>query len=338
MTVASNTATPVALSATGSDVQLMHSVVSSPAHGTLTGTAPNVTYTPITGYSGTDSFTFKANNGTDSNVATVSITVLPAAPVANGQSVTIAFNTATPIALSATGNGTLVYSVVSSPAHGTLTGTAPNLTYTPTSSYSGTDSFTFKANNGIDSNVATVSITVSPGFTWSAATGGTLTATVTAGQTATYNLQVAGWTGASGTIAFSCSGVLALATCTVNPTSSTLNGTAQIPVIVTVATQSVSAAVRRPAAPFSKSSKGVPFTVAAGMIGFIFGLRKRIKYLRNWGPLTACIALTTLCLLAGCGGSSAPPAHDAAPGSYPLTITANAGGVTKAVSLTLTIQ
>ena len=334
--VAFNTATPVTLSATGNGT-LVYTVVTSPAHGTLTGTAPNVTYTPISGYSGADSFTFKANNGTDSNTATVNITVLPAAPLATGQSVTVAFNTATPVTLSATGNGTLVYTVITNPTHGTLTGTAPNLTYTPTPGYSGADSFTFKANNGIDSNVATVSITVSPGFTWSAATGGALTATVTAGQTATYNLQVAGWTGASGTIAFSCSGAPALATCTINPTSSTLNGTAQIPVTVTVATQSVSAALHRPAAPFSKSGKGVPFTVAAGMIGFIFGLRKRLKYLRNWGPLTACIALTTLCLVAGCGGSSNPP-HDAAPGSYPLTITANAGGVTKTVSLTLTIQ
>ncbi len=335
VTVAFNTATPVVLSATGNGT-LVYTVVTSPAHGTLTGTAPNVTYTPISGYSGADSFTFKANNGTDSNAATVNITVLPAAPLAAGQSITVAFNTATPVTLSATGSGTLVYTVVTSPAHGTLTGTAPNLTYTPTSGYSGTDSFTFKANNGIDSNVATVSITVSAGFTWSAATGGSLSATVTAGQTATYNLQVAGWTGASGTIAFSCSGVPTLATCTVNPTSATLNGTAQIPVTVTVATQAVSAAVHRPAAPFSKSGKGVPFTVAAGMIGFIFGLRKRLKHLRNWGPLTACVALAALCFVAGCGGSSPPP--DAAPGSYPLTITANAGGVTKTVSLTLTIQ
>ena len=33
------------------------------AHGVLTGTAPNVTYTPATGYLGTDTFTFKANDG-----------------------------------------------------------------------------------------------------------------------------------------------------------------------------------------------------------------------------------------------------------------------------------
>jgi hypothetical protein len=74
--------------------------------------------------------------------------------------VTVSHNTTSPITLSATGNGTLVYGVLSSPAHGTLSGTAPNLTYTSTPGYSGADSFTFNANNGTDSNIATVSITV----------------------------------------------------------------------------------------------------------------------------------------------------------------------------------
>ncbi len=42
-----------------------------------------------------------------------------------------------------------------------MTGTAPNLTYNPDTNYVGPDSFTFKANDGtIDSNIATVSITV----------------------------------------------------------------------------------------------------------------------------------------------------------------------------------
>jgi len=55
----------------------------------------------------------------------------------------------------------LTYTVVTNPAHGTLTATAPNLTYTPTTGYTGADSFTFKANDGkVDSNTATVSITV----------------------------------------------------------------------------------------------------------------------------------------------------------------------------------
>jgi hypothetical protein len=41
--------------------------------------APDVTYTPNPGYSGTDTFTFKANDGTaDSNIGTLAINVIPA--------------------------------------------------------------------------------------------------------------------------------------------------------------------------------------------------------------------------------------------------------------------
>src|SRR5207237_10369568 len=55
---------------------LTYGIVSGPAHGTLTGAGANRTYTPAAGYSGPDSFTFKANDGSlDSNSATVSITV-----------------------------------------------------------------------------------------------------------------------------------------------------------------------------------------------------------------------------------------------------------------------
>ena len=162
VTVNYNTPTPIALTATGTGT-LVYTIVTSPANGTLSGTAPSVTYTPASNFTGTDSFTFKVNNGgSDSNIATVTLTVVPSAPVANNQSVTVAYNTTAPITLAATGTGTLTYSVVAAPAHGTLSGTAPNLTYTPASNYSGADSFTFKANNGMDSNVATVSISVLP--------------------------------------------------------------------------------------------------------------------------------------------------------------------------------
>src|SRR6185295_11534353 len=59
---------------------LTYSIEAQPGHGTLTGTAPNVTYTPTTNYNGADNFTFKASDGSlNSNVATVSITVTPAA-------------------------------------------------------------------------------------------------------------------------------------------------------------------------------------------------------------------------------------------------------------------
>ena len=84
-------------------------------------------------------------------------------PIANNQAVTVNKNTQQAITLTATdsNNEPLTYTVLTQPAHGTLTGAAPNLNYNPDTDYAGTDSFIFKANDGIvDSNTATVSITV----------------------------------------------------------------------------------------------------------------------------------------------------------------------------------
>lgn len=73
--------TPKAIVLTGADLDgdpLTFTVVANPTNGSLSGSAPNLTYTPNTGYLGTDSFTFKVNDGvSDSTPATVSITVLP---------------------------------------------------------------------------------------------------------------------------------------------------------------------------------------------------------------------------------------------------------------------
>jgi len=55
----------------------------------------------------------------------------------------------------------LTFSIVNHPVHGTLSGTAPNLTYTPAPNFSGTDRFTFRAFDGaLFSHPATVRITV----------------------------------------------------------------------------------------------------------------------------------------------------------------------------------
>ena len=61
---------------------LTYSIVSQPGHGSLTGTPPNLSYTPAAGYSGQDSFSFKASDGTlESPAATVTITIDTALPV-----------------------------------------------------------------------------------------------------------------------------------------------------------------------------------------------------------------------------------------------------------------
>ncbi len=162
----------VGITLTGSDVEtspasLVYTVATGPAHGTLSGTAPNLTYTPAANYFGSDSFTFTVTD-TNSGVsvpATVSITVTPVndAPVANSQTVSAVEDVAQSITLtgSDTEGSPLSYIVVSLPANGTLTGTAPNLTYTPRANFNGTDSFTFKVNDGLlDSPTVTVTINV----------------------------------------------------------------------------------------------------------------------------------------------------------------------------------
>ena len=249
----------IQLSGSDSDGDLLtYTVLTQPIHGSLSGNAPNLLYSPSSSYSGSDSFTFKVNDGTvDSEIVTVSIVVnmagnqIPVADAGIDQSVfegvevtldaskssddgaiveylwsedgielarSISFtkndfgvgiHTLTlsvtddkgasstdeviitineiispnhaPIASSQiisveqdssdnviTLNGSdidtadvLTYILVTQPINGTVSGTAPNLLYTPTTSYSGSDSFTFKVNDGhIDSGVATIDINI----------------------------------------------------------------------------------------------------------------------------------------------------------------------------------
>lgn len=69
----------VAITLTAIDAEgdhLSYSVVGGPSHGVLSGTEPDLTYTPDLDYNGPDSFTYTANDGTaDSNEAMVDITV-----------------------------------------------------------------------------------------------------------------------------------------------------------------------------------------------------------------------------------------------------------------------
>ncbi len=180
--------TPLPITLTASDVDgdpLSYQIVASPTNGTLTGTPPDVTYVPDPGYDGPDSFTFKANDGqVDSNVATVTINS-NVTPVADAQAVTTNEDTPAAITLTASDLNTdpLTYQIVTPPTQGTLSGTAPNVTYTPNPDYNGPDSFAFKANDGqVDSNVATVAITVEPvNDAPSFVVGGTLTVREDAG-------------------------------------------------------------------------------------------------------------------------------------------------------------
>ena len=131
------------------------------ASGTINGRLTYLTVPSIT--SGSHTYTAKyLGDGNYPALAFGSFTLIAnnPAPTANSQNVSVMYNTATPITLTATGSGTLNYAIAANPTHGTLSGTAPTVTYTPTSGYTGADSFTFTASNGSVSAPATVSITV----------------------------------------------------------------------------------------------------------------------------------------------------------------------------------
>jgi hypothetical protein len=96
------------------------------------------------------------------------------APTATSDSYSVNFNEATSILLTGTDpeGSNLTFSVVDLPSYGSLTGIAPALTYTPTTDYTGADSFTFTVNDGVyTSALSTITIQVieSGSITWTAA-------------------------------------------------------------------------------------------------------------------------------------------------------------------------
>jgi len=86
-------------------------------------------------------------------------------PSVSDLAVSTAEDTPLAIPLTSTGIGTLTYTIVTPPQHGTLTAdaTGTQQTYAPAQDYNGADSFTYTVFDGlVTSNVATVQIAVTP--------------------------------------------------------------------------------------------------------------------------------------------------------------------------------
>ena len=94
---------------------------------------------------------------------TVPGTITNAVPVASAQSTTTPEDTARAITLAGSDldGDPLTFTIVAQPSNGTLTGTPPNISYQPAANFSGTDTFTFRVNDGITNSLpATVTVTV----------------------------------------------------------------------------------------------------------------------------------------------------------------------------------
>ncbi|HUS37504.1 MAG TPA: Ig-like domain-containing protein [Verrucomicrobiae bacterium] len=138
-------------------------VIRGPAHGELFSYPTLGSYTPYKGYSGTDSFTYKATDGLlESGEATVDITILATnnPPVASPLNLMTRVNQAVSINLTATDydDDPVTFQVVTQPTHGLLVGSGSNYIYTPHLNYLGKDEFIYTISDGAAETTGKVSI------------------------------------------------------------------------------------------------------------------------------------------------------------------------------------
>ncbi len=156
----------------GSDLDgdtLSFSILASPANGSLSGVAPNLTYTPDADYFGSDAFTFSVNDGQEeSNIAVISILVesVNDIPTANSLDVTTLEDAPVEIRLSGQDveSADLVFAIAEGPSYGVLDLTAlPRVRYVPNQDSELDDSFSYTVSDGeATSEPATVTISVTP--------------------------------------------------------------------------------------------------------------------------------------------------------------------------------
>ncbi len=153
-------------------------LVTTPTRGGINFRADgSFSYFMIANFNGTDSFTYKVNDGAnDSNIVTVFITInaVNDVPAAVNDFYDVRPNNT--LSVPASGvlqndsdvESPLTAILVSNVSNGTLSlASNGGIIYTPNANFTGTDSFTYKANDGIlDSNIATVTIFVNNPVQW----------------------------------------------------------------------------------------------------------------------------------------------------------------------------
>jgi len=187
ITTAEDTPAAIALSALSPQTSPSFTyTVGSPAHGTLIGTAPNLTYQPGPDFNGSDSFTFRVNDGHhESNVSTVNITISEVNDIPAPSTDSASTDEDTPLALTASSLTTndsagpsdesvqsLTVASVSPTAntHGSVSLNSGTINYSPDLNYNGPASFEYQVcDNGLSNGspdpkcaTGTVNITVNP--------------------------------------------------------------------------------------------------------------------------------------------------------------------------------
>ena len=166
LTTNEDTALNIVLSGSDADGHVLSfSDVGTPSHGSISGTAPNLIYTPDPNFNGSDSFTFKVFDGFEYSLPgtiTIQVVAKDDLPIANDD--VESTNEDQPINISVLGNDVdvdgdpITITGFTQPGHGAVTDNHDGtLKYIPTPNFFGNDSFIYTINGG---DTALVSITV----------------------------------------------------------------------------------------------------------------------------------------------------------------------------------
>lgn len=170
------------------------------------------------------------------------------------------------------------------------------------------------------------------GFDFSASISGSLSQTVSNGQTALYTLVLTPANGVSGTFTFACDSLPAIATCSFNPPTETVAANTTGNVRIQIATGHTASSIR---------PRGwVPALCTIALLPFV--LWRRRKVLLQLFVLG--LVMVSIASCAGSGGGSGQTASsgtgnsNAPAGTYSIPIRINAEGVSHSVTVTLTVD
>jgi hypothetical protein len=209
--------------------------------------------------------------------------------------------------------------------------------FSPTSPGPLSGTLTLTDNAPSTTQTATLSAT---GIDFTLTPAGATSVTVSSGTSATYPLLLSSLPGLSGAVALTCAGAPTHTTCLVSPTSPSLGTTTSL--VVTVATGV--AALHAPTffAPITPRifyAILLPFT-------FLLTVGKRHRLAQRLPLVLLAFALSaSLTTITGCGAGRVIPAPNTtsvttptASGTYNLTVSASAAGLTHTIPLTLIVQ
>jgi hypothetical protein len=224
-----------------------------------------------------------------------------------------------------------------------------NVTFTPTATGNRAASITIAGN--APGSPQSVSLTgTGTDFSLAAATGAncpagancSTSATISAGQTATYDLQVSPSNGFNGIVALSCTGAPSPSTCSVSPSSAPPVGSASYAFTVTVnntANAMTLPMMSPPGVPRLPIRFGIPLVTLLAMMLMLAFVGIRTGQIKRLAVPALALLLLSIGCLSGCGGAGGGAGGGTKPPTNAtITVTGTCSGVNRTLPLSLTIN